>query len=126
MFVDGSCIVIQFKRRDIQNGIDSLSHPRTQKKLTVCFGSLFLTVSVISAHNFNSTQHEKKIAKKSYVCPPKFIRQGHRCYFFSKNSASWQEAYFACRDMRSNLAIIRNPYQDKLIKNFLNSKGLGK
>ncbi|XP_050501452.1 uncharacterized protein LOC114336078 [Diabrotica virgifera virgifera] len=62
--------------------------------------------------------------KQSYVCPPKFIRQGHRCYFFSKEAITWSEALFQCREMHSNLAIIQNRNQDKLIRSFLSKKTL--
>nr|CAI5831841.1 unnamed protein product [Callosobruchus analis] len=50
------------------------------------------------------------------------MRQGHRCYYFSKNPATWNEAMFKCRDLRSHLAIIKTAYQDKLIRNVLNRK----
>ncbi|KAJ8964446.1 hypothetical protein NQ314_004905 [Rhamnusium bicolor] len=69
---------------------------------------------------------EKRPVKRSYVCPPKFVRQGHRCYFFSKEPATWQDAHFHCRDMHSNIAIIKNANQDKLIRNFLSTKSLGR
>lgn len=61
---------------------------------------------------------------KSYVCPPNFIRLSHRCYFFSKQKATWQEAYFQCQSLHSNLAIIKNSNQDKLIRKTLSRKTL--
>lgn len=62
--------------------------------------------------------------RSSYVCPPKFIRLSHRCYFFSKEKATWDEAYFQCQSMHSNLAIIKNRNQDKLIRKTLSRKTL--
>ncbi|CAG9825837.1 unnamed protein product [Phaedon cochleariae] len=67
---------------------------------------------------------ERRPVKRSYVCPPKFIRQGHRCYYFSKDVATWQEAMFRCRDMHSNIAIIKNAHQDELIRRVLSKKSL--
>lgn len=67
---------------------------------------------------------QKRPVKRSYVCPPNFVRQGHRCYFFSKEPATWQEAHFHCRDMHSNIAVIKSANQDKLIRSFLSKKPL--
>ncbi|RZB40372.1 uncharacterized protein BDFB_007250, partial [Asbolus verrucosus] len=75
--------------------------------------------------SYNTTvKPVKKIPKRSYVCPPNFVRLSHRCYYFSKEPATWQDAYFQCRDLHSNLAIIRNSNQDKLIRRTLNRKTL--
>lgn len=62
--------------------------------------------------------------RQSYVCPPKFVRQGHRCYFFSKQAMTWSDALFECREKHSNLAIVQNKNQDKLIRSFLSKKTL--
>ncbi|KAJ3656309.1 hypothetical protein Zmor_015395 [Zophobas morio] len=74
--------------------------------------------------NATTSTPVKKVPKRSYVCPPNFIRLSHRCYYFSKEAATWQDAYFQCRDLHSNLAIIKTPNQDKLIRRTLSKKPL--
>ncbi|GJQ67277.1 putative C-type lectin [Trypoxylus dichotomus] len=59
--------------------------------------------------------------KRTYVCPPDFIRLGNKCYFFSNTSVKWDDAFFNCNDMHSTLAIIRSKYQHKLLRNVLTS-----
>lgn len=68
----------------------------------------------------------KSPVKRSYVCPPNFVRLSHKCYFFSSYMATFQDAYWKCRDLHSNLAIIKNANQDKLIKQTLYRDSLGK
>ncbi|KAJ8920843.1 hypothetical protein NQ315_015635 [Exocentrus adspersus] len=82
---------------------------------------LLVIVSVLALSCAQDLQ-EKQHVKRSYVCPPKFVRQGHRCYFFSKEPATWQDAHFKCRDMHSNIAIIKNWNQDKLLRSFLSKR----
>ncbi|CAH0556482.1 unnamed protein product [Brassicogethes aeneus] len=62
----------------------------------------------------------KILEKRSYVCPPYFMRLSHRCYYFSKIKATWNDAYYNCKDLHGNLAIIKNKYQSKLITKTLN------
>jgi hypothetical protein len=84
-----------------------------------------INFAVASAQELNNTttvKPVKKVPKRSYVCPPHFIRLSHRCYYFSNEAATWQDAYFQCRDLHSNLAIIRSANQDKLIRRTLNKK----
>lgn len=69
-------------------------------------------------------EHIRSPVKRSYACPPKFIRLSHRCYFFSKEKTTWQEAYFQCQSMHSNLAIIKNINQEKLIRKTLSRSSL--
>ncbi|XP_044266725.1 lithostathine-1-beta-like [Tribolium madens] len=84
--------------------------------------ALLLTLALTNAQQTNNTT--RKIPKRSYVCPPHFMRLSHRCYYFSKEAATWQDAYFQCRDLHSNLAIVRNSNQDKLIRRTLSKKTL--
>jgi hypothetical protein len=87
-----------------------------------------INFAVASAQELNNTttvKPVKKVPKRSYVCPPHFIRLSHRCYYFSNEAATWQDAYFQCRDLHSNLAIIRSANQDKLIRRTLNKKSSG-
>ncbi|CAH1104191.1 unnamed protein product [Psylliodes chrysocephalus] len=84
----------------------------------------FALLSFSSSQDLSPTFPNRHPVKRSYVCPPKFIRQGHRCYYFSKHPLSWNEALFQCRDMHSNLAVVQNRNQDKLIKSFLSKKTL--
>ncbi|XP_050307442.1 uncharacterized protein LOC126744139 [Anthonomus grandis grandis] len=65
-----------------------------------------------------------KRSKETHGCPKDFIRLGHRCYFFSKEKATWQAAFYQCLSMKSNLAIIKNKNQDKLIRKTLSRKTL--
>ncbi|CAG9771469.1 unnamed protein product [Ceutorhynchus assimilis] len=75
--------------------------------------NVLLFLSIVTA-----TSVERKAAK-NYGCPSNFIRLSHRCYFFSKEKATWQDAFYQCHSMHSSLAIIRNSNQDKLIKKTL-------
>ncbi|ERL85484.1 hypothetical protein D910_02903, partial [Dendroctonus ponderosae] len=69
------------------------------------------------------TSLDKPSAKqRSYVCPPNFIRLSHKCYFFSKEKLTFHDAFFKCRSLHSNLAIIKNSNQDKHIKKTLSSR----
>ncbi|KAG5875045.1 hypothetical protein JTB14_022027 [Gonioctena quinquepunctata] len=83
----------------------------------------FILIALLSV-TWSQELPQHNPVKRSYVCPPKFIRQGHRCYYFSKEEATWQEALFHCRAKRSQLAIIKKRNQDKLIRNFLSQKTL--
>ncbi|XP_066258202.1 uncharacterized protein [Euwallacea similis] len=74
-------------------------------------------LSIVAAAAF-----EKQPTKGSYACPPNFIRLSHRCYYFSTEKATWQDAFFQCHSMNSNLAIIRNSNQDKVIKRALSRR----
>lgn len=68
-----------------------------------------------------TTQPTKKPVKKYYICPPHFSRINHRCYYFSKNQTDWQDAYFTCKALHGNLAIIKTKFQNKLITRTLNN-----
>lgn len=84
---------------------------------------LLLIVLYLTDIAGNEIKDESKtIRRNSYVCPPHFVRLGHRCYFFSRDSAPWQEAYFKCRDRRSNLLVLRNANQDKHVRRILMAK----
>nr|XP_023023815.1 uncharacterized protein LOC111511934 [Leptinotarsa decemlineata]XP_023023887.1 uncharacterized protein LOC111511934 [Leptinotarsa decemlineata] len=84
---------------------------------------LLVLVALLSAARGEQLLTKKPI-KRSYVCPPNFIRQGRRCYFFSKDATTWQEALYHCRELHSHLTVIRNPVQDKLVRSFLSQKSL--
>lgn len=87
---------------------------------------LFFPVTAAQQAANTTVKPFRKPPKRSYVCPPNFVRLSHRCYYFSKDPATWQDAFFQCRDLHSNLAIIRNANQDKLIRKTLSKKTLGK
>ncbi|XP_060517672.1 uncharacterized protein LOC132696705 isoform X2 [Cylas formicarius] len=87
---------------------------------------LEILIAIVCVTSVTGAQEtpEKQLVKRSYVCPPNFVRLSHRCYFFSGEQATWQEAYYQCQSMHSNLAIIKNNNQDKLIRKTLNRKTL--
>ncbi|CAH0729015.1 unnamed protein product, partial [Brenthis ino] len=67
----------------------------------------------------------KNHTKMSYVCPPKFIRLGHSCYFFSENKATWQTALFSCKDRDSSLSVPAR-WEDRNLRNYLNKHDVEK
>lgn len=76
----------------------------------------FTTFAVASSQEYNLSRLP---VKRSYVCPPNFVRLSHRCYYFSNFTATWQEAFWHCRDLHSNLAIIKNANQEKHVRQTL-------
>lgn len=79
--------------------------------------------SVIVAHNATNSNTP---TKKVYLCPKHFVRVGRRCYFFSKNAATWQEAIHKCQDRQSSIAIIKTANQDRRIRKILSRPTHGK
>ncbi|KAK9869650.1 hypothetical protein WA026_003397 [Henosepilachna vigintioctopunctata] len=78
---------------------------------------VFLSLLMVStAQNLTSP---KENLKKHYVCPKYFVRIARRCYFFSRNAVTWQEAFYQCRDKNSNIAIIKTANQDRRIRKIL-------
>ncbi|KAL3282920.1 hypothetical protein HHI36_006078 [Cryptolaemus montrouzieri] len=82
-----------------------------------CLLILLSVLTAIAAQNAHNSDVQP--TTKTYVCPRRFVRVGRRCYFFSKNSATWQDAYHQCRDRKSNIAIIKTANQDKRIRKIL-------
>lgn len=80
---------------------------------------LFTVATVVALDRLQSA-----LAEKNQSCPSNFVRLSHRCYFFSKEKATWQDAFFQCHSMKSNLAIIKNRNQDKLINRVLTGKSM--
>ncbi|XP_044752188.1 uncharacterized protein LOC123312059 [Coccinella septempunctata] len=76
---------------------------------------LSIFTAVIAQNSTNSVAP----VKKTYVCPKHFVRVGRRCYFFSKNSATWQQAIHKCQDKQSSIAIIKTANQDRRIRKIL-------
>ncbi|KAF5296774.1 hypothetical protein FQA39_LY12292 [Lamprigera yunnana] len=56
---------------------------------------------------------------RQYVCPPEYLKLNQHCYYFSKNKATWQNAFFTCQDLHGKFAIIKHVNQDKMMRNFL-------
>ncbi|XP_065163051.1 uncharacterized protein [Atheta coriaria] len=52
------------------------------------------------------------------------MRLSYKCYYFSNTTATWQEAYWKCRDMKSNIATIKNGNQDKIVRKTLDHDSL--
>ncbi|KAL3282702.1 hypothetical protein HHI36_005875 [Cryptolaemus montrouzieri] len=63
---------------------------------------------------------------KEYMCPSNMLIIKNRCYHFSHDKLNWNDAYWACRDNKTYLATIQNRFQDKMLKEFLNSGLAGK
>lgn len=59
---------------------------------------------------------------KQYVCPSNMFVVKRKCYFFSHTKLSWNEAYWACRENKTQLAIIQNREQDKLLREILKNE----
>ncbi|CAH1368182.1 unnamed protein product [Tenebrio molitor] len=55
----------------------------------------------------------------TFVCPPHMILVGRKCYFFSIDKTSWSNAYWACRDNKTKLAVITTRIQDNILRGFL-------
>lgn len=58
-------------------------------------------------------------------CPNDFVLIGKKCYFFSSERETWQDAYWKCTNTNSTLAIITKAEQDELLRNFLNKHQIG-
>lgn len=83
---------------------------------------LFYFIIILSHCNAENGKQKEESTKKpsrSYVCPPKFMRLSYKCYYFSNKTATFQEAYWKCRDMHSNIATIKNANQDKVLRKTL-------
>lgn len=65
-------------------------------------------------------------SKNTIYCPPDFILIGRKCYFFSLDRQTWQDAYWKCSNMNSTLALITKAEQDDQLRNFLNGHEIGK
>lgn len=82
------------------------------KRILILF-SLFIVIIAQNATNSDTP------IKKIHICPKNFVRVGRRCYFFSRNSVTWQEAIHKCRDLHSSIAIIKTANQDRRIRKIL-------
>ena len=68
-------------------------------------------------------QLKKKHAKKRfYICPPDFIRFGHKCYYLSEHKATWNQAYYKCQEKFGFLASLDSYTEDKSIRALLNQQ----
>lgn len=59
-------------------------------------------------------------------CPHDFVLIGKKCYFFSPDRQTWQDAYWKCMSLNTTLAIVNKVEQDDLLRNYLNKHKLGK
>ncbi|CAH0547908.1 unnamed protein product [Brassicogethes aeneus] len=66
--------------------------------------------------NVNITKHKKNV---NYACPPNMYLIGKKCYFFGDEQITWREAYYACQENNTNLAVIKNKKHDFKIREFL-------
>ncbi|CAG9860714.1 unnamed protein product [Phyllotreta striolata] len=80
---------------------------------------LFALLSLSSSEDSSPVSSKAHSLKKIHDCPKNFIKQGHKCYYYSPQALSWSEAMFKCRDLRSNLAVIQRRNQNKLLRSFL-------
>ncbi|KAK4879118.1 hypothetical protein RN001_007264 [Aquatica leii] len=79
--------------------------------------ALFSFVIGVSAQTVSQAGDK---CSRQYVCPPEYLKLNQHCYYFSKNKTTWQDAFFACQDLRGKFAIIKHVNQDKMIRSFLN------
>ena len=52
------------------------------------------------------------------MCPPKFVRIGNECYYFSKDQVNWLDAHFECKDRNSRLAELMK-FEDRRLRKYL-------
>ncbi|KAI4466230.1 c-type lectin domain-containing protein [Holotrichia oblita] len=62
-----------------------------------------------------SPQKPKK-PRKRFTCPEDQILAGRKCYILSKDKETWNNAYYKCQDMKSELAIFNNTKQDQRLR----------
>ncbi|XP_044743948.1 uncharacterized protein LOC123306127 [Chrysoperla carnea] len=73
-------------------------------------------------YNRNSQQSISKDNRKSYresLCPPTFIRLSNKCYYLSDTSETWLDAFYKCKDKKSELATINQAFEDRQLKKIL-------
>ncbi|RXG69190.1 Low affinity immunoglobulin epsilon Fc receptor [Armadillidium vulgare] len=86
---------------------------------------LLLTIFIIVSKGIYSKETEnRKIL--SQLCPKGFLRLGHSCYYFSADMMTWQEAYFDCLHREGTLTSIESPWEDLLLRTYLNNPQLAR
>ncbi|KAB7500347.1 hypothetical protein Anas_06590 [Armadillidium nasatum] len=86
---------------------------------------LLLTIFIIVSKGIYSKETEnRKIL--SQLCPKGFLRLGHSCYYFSADMMTWQEAYFDCLHREGTLTSIESPWEDLLLRTYLNKPQLAR
>lgn len=60
-------------------------------------------------------------SKLMYSCQNDFLKFGSNCYYLSKTTATWQEAYFECKYLEkgSKLVVLPRQAEDRNIRKFL-------
>lgn len=79
------------------------------------------TLLWLFALGFLSTINGKDVI----CCPSNFVLVGKKCYFFSPERQTWQNAYWKCDTLNSTLAVINKAAQDDLLRKYLNKFRLG-
>lgn len=69
---------------------------------------------------------KKKRDKRIYVCNGEMLLLGNKCYTFSKDAVTWNEANWACRENKTRLAVIQGKPQNDKLKKVLNGGFAGK
>ncbi|GLH14491.1 Putative CTL6 [Gryllus bimaculatus] len=64
--------------------------------------------------------------RRKYLCPADFVRHGNSCYYFSVHMATWFDAHFACKDRKSELAILDKGWEDRNMRTYLNKPELAR
>ncbi|RZB40371.1 uncharacterized protein BDFB_007249, partial [Asbolus verrucosus] len=62
----------------------------------------------------------------SSLCPKRFVPIGRKCYHFSKDETTWNDAHFRCSKLNSSLAVITGSHQELLVRRYLNRHRLGR
>lgn len=73
-----------------------------------------------------ATSTQPTPTKISYACKPNTFMIGKKCYYFSKEPSTWNDAFFACKENGDKLAILRNKKQEFKIREFLTDQFVGK
>ncbi|XP_059613344.1 uncharacterized protein LOC132259646 [Phlebotomus argentipes] len=68
------------------------------------FPRFFLIVTLFSILISCGPVSGRRTKRMYAMCPPKFVRLGNECYYFSSEKASWLDAHFECKDRNSKLA----------------------
>lgn len=91
----------------------------------------FLQHSAFNVFYFPVKKPRKKAKPYYYtdftcLSHPHMVLVGRKCYFFSIDGLNWNDAYWACRQNKTKLAVISTKLQDNILRGFLNKNFVGK
>ncbi|KAL1496952.1 hypothetical protein ABEB36_007996 [Hypothenemus hampei] len=65
----------------------------------------------------NSTANQS--LQYHHVCPKDFENIGRKCYYFSQSTTTWFAALFTCRDLKGNLSVFTERYDQRHLEQYL-------